>query len=467
MATIYSRQLIAEITDNLNPALRDFFELKKNIFEFPVLSLTQAVADAMDYYYAGDTAREDLNARMIVIRKSMKRKRSRWYQSYQNDIKTYSIDSKKHPAAMLVQAAKTMTPENYHNLYGEKSIQMLVDEEAKRTEKWYSDSDSPLIAYPYIAKFTCGSIYKSFRTDLIIDIWRYLQETLDGNIESFMNRFPENLISLPLFGAKQFKPNMEEDGDLLKDTVYNEDGSEILTLSVNPRESQSNPIKIMDSTDRMLFGVLLSRIKNNFYYDKKISIPLNELSRAITGRKKCNGEQKERIRQRLLKFTDYSYSFTDNKKLYSFNFFDNVSIDAGGEETVICTFGEMLHDSVVRQKLISVTANEMRSLENKLAQVIFFAMQKERISAAQKGDLEGIISYPVFLQIARFPTANKRKNVKEIITALDEFVAQKIAIESYTVEGDIFKIRFIPLSDEERDDLNLENNRWIIAEQQI
>ena len=466
METIYSRQLIAEIAENINPLLRDFFEYKKDVFEFPVPSITQAVTDAMNYYYKGDTAREDLSARMLVIKQSRKKKRIRWYRSYQEDIKLYSIDSKKHPAAMAVQAARAMTPDSYRNIYGEKTIQMIVDEEAARTEQWFLDPDSPLVAYPYIGKFTCGSIYKSFRADLIIDIWRYLQDTLDGNIESFMNRFPENLISLPLFTARQFHAKMEEEGELLKDVVYDEEGAELLTLTVNANEGQGNPVKIMDATDRMLFAVLLSRIKNSFYYDKKVSMPLSELARAITGRKKCNSEQKERIRQRLLKFTDYSYSFTDDKKMYSFNFFDNVSIDAGGEETVVCTFGEMLHDSVVRQKLIGVTANEMRSLENKLAQVIFFAMQKERISAAQKGDLEGIVSYSVFLQIARFPTANKRKNMKEIRTALDEFVAQGIAIKSYVVEGDIFIIQFIPLSAAEKDDLNLENNRWVIADQQ-
>jgi hypothetical protein len=117
MATIYSRQLIAEIADNINPLLRDFFELKKDVFEFPVSSITQAVTDAMNFYYKGDTAREDLSARMLVIKKSMKRKRARWYQSYQEDIKSYSIDSKKHPAAMAVQAARAMTPDNYRNIY--------------------------------------------------------------------------------------------------------------------------------------------------------------------------------------------------------------------------------------------------------------------------------------------------------------------------------------------------------------
>ena len=56
--------------------------------------------------------------------------------------------------------------------------------------------------------------------------------------------------------------------------------------------------------------------------------------------------------------------------------------------------------------------------------------------------------------------------MKEIRTALDEFVAQGIAIKSYVVEGDIFIIQFIPLSAAEKDDLNLENNRWVIADQQ-
>ena len=117
METIYSRQLIAEIADNINPLLRDFFEYKKDVFEFPVFSITQAVTDAMNYYYKGDTSREDLSARMLVIKQSRKKKRIRWYRSYQEDIELYSIDSKKHPAAMAVQAARAMTPDSFRNIY--------------------------------------------------------------------------------------------------------------------------------------------------------------------------------------------------------------------------------------------------------------------------------------------------------------------------------------------------------------
>lgn len=460
----YSRQLIAEITDHLNPVLKDFFDVKKNILEFPAATLASAVEDAMNYYFEGETAKENLIARMTVVRKSRNRKKSRWYKTYIDDMANMSLDDKDHPAASVIIMAKTLSPAEYKAVFGDKNINDILKDELKKTEDWIADLESPLTSFPSISRFTSGSIYKSFRTDLILDIWNYILENLDGNIESYMNRFPENLIVLPLFSARQFKAPMTQEGDLLKNTVYDEDGKEILSMTVNPREAKSNPIKIMDAVDRQIFATLLSRIKNSFYYDKKIAMPLNELAKSVTGRKKCNDEEKDRIKKRLLKFTDYSYSYREGKKMYSFNFFDNIAIDdgGGGEATVVCTFGEMLHDSVVQQKLVSVNSNEMRSLENKLSQVLFFAMQKERISAVQKGVLNGFISYSGFLQIARFPSSSKRKNMKEISTALDEFVNQKIAISSYSVDGDIFNISFLPMSDEEIEDLNLENNRWVL-----
>ena len=99
----------------------------------------------------------------------------------------------------------------------------------------------------------------------------------------------------------------------------------------------------------------------------------------------------------------------------------------------------------------------MYSLKNKLSEVILFALQKERVSAYQSGNLEGVVSYPSILQAARFSTTNQKKNIKEISTALNEFVTKNIIIESYKLEGDCFYLKFYPMSPDELADLNLES----------
>ena len=73
-----------------------------------------------------------------------------------------------------------------------------------------------------------------------------------------------------------------------------------------------------------------------------------------------------------------------------------------------------------------------------------------------------MISYATFFMSARFPSSNKKKNMKEIRAALDEFVNKKIAIKSYSIDGDIFWINFIPMSEDEMEDLNLERNRLVL-----
>lgn len=459
----YSKQLIAEISDHISPELKDFFELKKNILAFPTTTIQQAVEMAMDFYLKGEMLRENISTQITTIKKSRNRKRARWYVNFQNDSKL-SLEDKKHPFASLILLARTAGTTDYRRMFGEKELDEILEEEKEKVAIWAKDIDGWLISYPCISSFTSGSIYKTFLSDLIIDIWRYLQESLGGNIASYTAKFPEDLIPLPIFSARQFIPDMNQEGELLKDTVYDEEGKSILSLTVNPLEAKSNPIKTMDATDRAIFSTILTRIPNSFYLDRKVVIPVSDLTKSVTGRSKCNEAEKARVKQRLQKFTDFSYSYKEGNKLVAFNFFDNIVVDEGasGEQIATVTFGEVIHSSVVEQKLISVVSGEMRALENKLSQVLFFMIQRERITAAQKGQLDGMVSYSSFLQSARFPTSSKKKNKKEIQTALDDFVAKNIVIDSYSVDGDIFHIHFRPLTDEEMEDLNLENNRWTL-----
>ncbi len=460
----YSRQLITDITDHISTPLREFFETQKNILSFPSDTLQHSVAEVMNSYFDGESEKYSLSQKILTVKKSRYRKKLRWHKTYLNDYNTYPLTSPDHPAAHIIRVAKTVTPAEYRQMYGTMSLEEIVQQNHDQEEEWFRDPDSMLIAYPAIKRIAPSRIYLAFRVDLITDIWDYITKSLDGNIGAFTSRFPEDLIPLPIFSAKQYKEEMAPDSDLLENKTYDDDGREVLLMTVNPTEAKTNPIMTMDSMDRNIFSALLARTRNSFYSDKKIVINLTDLCRSVIGRPKVNSLEKERIKNRVQKFTDYSYTFRKDGQLISFNFFDNVVIKEGdsGEETVAVTVGDYIHSAVVEQKVISVLSGEMMALENKLSQVIFYAIQKERIKAVQSSKSSGMLSYSTFFMSARFPSSNKKKNMKEIRAALDEFVNKKIAIRSYSIDGDVFRINFIPMSEDEMEDLNLERNRLVL-----
>ena len=56
---------------------------------------------------------------------------------------------------------------------------------------------------------------------------------------------------------------------------------------------------------------------------------------------------------------------------------------------------------------------------------------------------------------------NKKKNLALIQESLQEFVDNKIAIESFELKNGVFIIHFLPLSPAEIEDLNFDNKKLI------
>lgn len=459
----YSKQLIGEIVKNINPELVEFFDVKKDPLKFPAADIKGAVETAMETYFKGEMNREELMSIMSVVRESRQKKKQRWYSSCISDIEKMSADDPSHPFAHMISMAKNMSPKDYRDYFGQKTIEDIINEEKKKVDAWKKNKDSYLVNFPAINQFKPGNIYRSLLTDLCLDIWGYIFKNLNGNIGAYLRSLPQDVVGSPIFGSSEYEMELQEENDgeksLLKNSVLDGEGNELMTLVIPQDLENSPPYKTMDLKDQRILTIFLSRIKNSFYHDRKITIPFNELIKNYTGRTNYSVEQQEELKKRLARFINYQYDIKKENKTIHFNFFDNVVITEGenGGGMVTCTFGELLHDSIVEQKLISVKSMQMYSLKNKLSEVILFALQKERVSAYQSGNLEGVVSYPSILQAARFSTTNQKKNIKEISTALNEFVTKNIIIESYKLEGDCFYLKFYPMSPDELADLNLES----------
>lgn len=70
-------------------------------------------------------------------------------------------------------------------------------------------------------------------------------------------------------------------------------------------------------------------------------------------------------------------------------------------------------------------------------------------------------SYTYFQKIVRFKLKNKKKNLQLIQESLQEFVDNKIAIESFELKNGVFVIHFLPLSQAEIEDLHFDNTKAV------
>ena len=242
----YSRRFIEELANHIDPVIIDYFNKKKNLLHFSAAGVTELIDETLMDYLDGKSSREDLIPIINKIKKSRLQKRSRWYKSYINDIDTINIDDPKHPLANIVVMAKTLPVDDYTKMFGDKDLDEIIDDKKKAATQWKNDSNSLLIDFPGISSLTNNSIYNSLKNDLIISAWKYIEDELAGNIDSYLRLFPVDLVDKPLFSPSSFTLMMDTaSNNLLKEIITDEDGKELLEVTVYI--GNLTPPKSMDS----------------------------------------------------------------------------------------------------------------------------------------------------------------------------------------------------------------------------
>jgi hypothetical protein len=455
----YSRQFIEELEKHIDPVLIEFFNKKHEIFCFPCSTMTELIDETLMDHLEGKTSREDLIPIINKIKKSRLQKRARWYKSYINDIDTISINDAKHPLAHIINMARSLPLEQYVNVFGDKDLDEIIIEYKEKATEWKNDSNSLLISFPGLSTFTNNSIFNSLKNDVIISSWKYIENDLAGNIDSYLRMFPEELLEKPLFSPSSFTLMMETaSNNLLKEIITDDEGQELLEVTVN--NGKLTPPKSMDTNDLKLVNAFISNINmQEFSREKSVVVDLNTLGKEVVdyhvGKNVIN-----KISNSCRKLVEYNFSYEEEGSKMYFNLFDNIAIKEDAERPyAIAQFGEILSNAIIKKKLISISSASYDILQNNLSKIICYAMKREQIANQQTRSNE--YSYTYFQKIVRFKLKNKKKNLQLIQESLQEFVDNKIAIEKFELKNGVFIIQFLPLSDAEIEDLNFDNTKLI------
>lgn len=453
----YSRQFIEELSKHIDPIISEFFYKKHDLFKFPCNTIAELIDITLMEYLEGKTSREDLIPIINKIKKSRLQKRSRWFKSYINDIDTISLDDPKHPLSHIISMAKSLPIDQYVTIFGDKELSEIIDENKQMTTEWKNDSNSLLISFPGISTFTNNSIYNSLKNDLIISAWKYIETELTGNIDSYLRKFPAELLEKPLFSPSSFTLMMETaSNNLLKEIVTDEEGQELLEVTVN--SGKLTPPKSMDYNDLKLINAFISNINmQEFSREKSVIVDLNTLGKEVVDYHVGKNVLKK-ISNSCQKLVEYNFSYEEEGSKMYFNLFDNIAIKEDAERPyAIAQFGEILSNAIIQKKLISITSASYDVLDNNLSKIICYSMKREQIANQETRSNE--YSYTYFQKIVRFKLKNKKKNLELIQESLQEFVDNKIAIESFELKNGVFIIHFLPLSSAELEDLSFNNTK--------
>lgn len=455
----YSRQFIEELAKHIDSVIIEFYNKKHDIFKFPCRSLAELIDETLMDYLEGKTSREDLLPIINKIKKSRLQKRARWYKSYINDIDTINIDDPKHPLAHIVNMARSLPVDQYVSVFGDKDIDEIIKEAKDNATAWKANSNSLLITFPGISSFTDNSIYNSLKNDLIISAWKYIESELAGNIDSYLRMFPTELLEKPLFSPSSFTLMMETaSNNLLREIITDEDGKELLEVTVN--NGKLTPPKSMDYNDLKLINAFISNINmQEFSREKSVIVDLNTLGKEVVdyhvGKNVLN-----KISNSCRKLVEYNFSYEEEGSKMYFNLFDNIAIKEDAERPyAIAQFGEILSNAIIQKKLISITSASYDVLQNNLSRIICYSLKREQI--ANQETLVNEYSYTYFQKIVRFKLKNKKKNLQLIQESLQEFVDNKIVIESFELKNGVFIIRFFPLSTAELEDLSSNSTKLL------
>lgn len=425
----YSNQLIKELVENhMGSYLISLYENLRYTLIYPKYAfggqdIHSFVSDTMDIYFKGFTSYSDLAPIILDLKKMRNNKKQYLFTSYKRKLEKQTTGLTERLISLQLEDCKA----------------------------WSGDKKSLLSSFPGIDSLSAKKKIELLSLDFILKIWEYIENKLGGNIAAFQGGYPQELVDVPLFSPSPFKMTMEKvSSELYRTVITNEDGG----LMIAETTEHSSPFKALSRDALVALRLLISKMCINPSGIETINISIREVAEALVSYK-INDSVLDRAEEALLALSRYHYKYHGKggiRKL-EFNLLDYVLIDEiGGSRNATIIMGKFITEAVVSHKLISVADSDYRQLENSLSKILCFTLKKEQIMIYPKQKAE--YTYEFFCGCVLFEKKNRKANLEAIKQSLQEFVDNGIIIEEFKYERNRFLIKFLPLTQEELDDIN-------------
>lgn len=449
----YPRLVISTLITQVDETLITFYNDNKEKYNFPYADMNDLIDNTLqEYLPEGSNLASDLKAVSTTQARLRRQKKARWKKSYIDSLSA-NISSKKNAFHFLVEQQKLLSVTQFKILYGYSDIEKVIEELVKQIEEWQADTSMFLISFPLIFNQSPKQLFCVLKHDLIINLLDIINKHYNGSINSMIRRKPEMLIDNPVFAATPLTVPLQDSLDEFTAELLNTDDTKFIVSAANTADHVPH---LLNPKDSEIISCLIDNISLDFYDSGSVTVPLSVIAKVLNNRP--SSKNYNEAKEKMLNMSKLNFKASaQDKATMSFNIFDNVLITSDAAGRLICraTFGKILHNAIMKRKMIGVTSNNFYALELSLSRLIYHALERERIrlSTTSTSNIQKNYDYSFFQRIVIFPNRRKDRNITLIQKSLDEFVEKKICIESYENNNNIFRILFFPLSEDEKADL--------------
>lgn len=504
--------LLESIVKNINSYIVDFYEERRKhntkyfrmdeIDDFRTLAVgvfTDAMEKAQKKYESLKPFA--MSKIMSAAKYDTERFKRRWYDSFtanldipdnlkqpgrekELEIRKQEIRiSKNYPFSNIYNWFRMSSDAEIKVRYGANTTFDKVEEnEIRKVEVWknYDINDEGnerfLCAFPCIDTLSPSRVSKALELDILLEELRALKKLYDLDLDKAMTLYVDEVVDGPYFSEKKKKSKLEEDFNNPVTAIFmNEEGSERLELSVKDKENTMIARGMLESLDEKDRGLILSTIKHIVQHNCTeieegiYRIPLSSLHKDVyPNQKKANKHYLDEIENSFYRIANYTYEHIDErrgKQSGAINFIDNVLhvTDDKNNRYMDVALGKILYTPIINNELKRIPNKDLYKIENKLAKILIFAIQKDRIHVhkqVKQGramDYTSTFDYNRLLALVNFSSKTKRDRIREAKEAFLEFKEKGVFVKDVTLNprNNIFTVEYIPVTDVEEQDLEL------------
>lgn len=491
---VFPQQLVSEIAEHLSPTVLQFISDNRYGDFMDDFSPKGIVNLTMDHYLAKSFSRDNLIQNRINASKRRRENKAVWSKKVHKMVSDLDIDNTQHPFFFVWVNFNHNSQKDLDKLgWSGKSIDDIIAEKLKEVDDWASDSDSYLISFPALSIFskTGKKIISALKIDTFMDIYSYLKETYQLNINSFQKIYTDTLVENPLFGETKEDLNLEEipgtDGTLVEQLILSQDSVFNTIVSKDQVGNSPYAMQSLGPVDLNLiqYGIF-NNISNSFYSDRTVIAKLREFANILYP-VKYNKVYVKKAAELLLSYQDFSYRIQDLKNNIAgeaFDLFDHITIKNPANEhvtaedpyspdaEVIIHFGDRLYQDIIQQQIIGITQSSYSKVDSELAHLLAPVLQMQRTILTKEipnAELEENLQllpnidqymtktfdYLFFCASVRNLSRRKKENVQRLTHALNEYVNVNLFIKSFYYKNNAFTITFYPLSSDELADIKI------------
>ena len=454
---VYSKQLIAELTQNLDPIIVAFYNTSKDNYNYSVKTPNELIKYTLDNMIGLKTSKDELRIVYTNEMKNRRKKKGRWLAKLEYDVQHYHPSDVSHPFYNLYSLKNLLHKDQWNALYGNKTLQDLIDDNVLYAKEWGNQSDSYFISFPALKMMSTNRIFESLVSDTFIWIYQYILQHYDGSMKNYFTPVLNDLLGVPIFSPSRAKLSMKlnEDNEFVDTYSY---GESVLETSSEASKEVSAQLNAMDQNDLLFLQSSLNYLGIEFYNTRQVRVKKRTFAKLLNSRpSKKHYDSMEEHCHRLSK-----YHFTvkrNGKVIHTFNLIDSVTTDDEHDEMVL-TFGSFLYNAIICNQITNTKSSIYQILEKKLSRFLYQVLFKEVIIFSSKNEdseaeFVGDYPYTFFSSNIRFQYQQKKKNMDLVSESLEEFYQKGILVKSFEKTSPLqFRITFYPLTEDERADLD-------------